>query len=29
MTVESSKNQSELINGLIELIALEIQKEME
>lgn len=28
-TVESSKNQSELINELIELIALEIQKEME
>lgn len=28
-TVENSKNQSELINGLIELIALEIQKEME
>lgn len=29
MTVESSKNQSELINGLIELIALEIQRGME
>ena len=28
-TVENSKNQSELINGLVELIAREIQKEME